>query len=241
MKVRRYRVYDHRIKAMIAKSKDINLFPELDIPKSTARVWIKKGIPTVVTIPTFEFTSSEILNENIKLKRDIAEARAEHTLLFKTIRIFGFQIQYKRLPNAAAKSSILQAIKKGSAIIPLSKCLDIIGLSSPRFHSWKRRAKECLLEDNRGCPKNSPSRLTWKEISLIKEMVTDQKLAHYSISSLSWVGKKTQQIFASSTTWYRVVKEYNLGRPRHRLYHLAGRHQNLELVLEQLVHVEFGI
>jgi hypothetical protein len=40
---RRYRRYDHRIKNMIAESGDPCLFPDLAIPLSTAREWIKRG------------------------------------------------------------------------------------------------------------------------------------------------------------------------------------------------------
>ena len=39
----RYRVYDHRLKQAVFRSRNPNLFPELAIPRSTALGWIKRG------------------------------------------------------------------------------------------------------------------------------------------------------------------------------------------------------
>ena len=45
------RTYDHRIKQLIAASGDLNLFPDLSIPRSTARHWIRFDIASVVALP----------------------------------------------------------------------------------------------------------------------------------------------------------------------------------------------
>ena len=42
--------YDHRIRQAIVKTGDAELFPRLDIPDSTKRSWIKRGIAKVVTL-----------------------------------------------------------------------------------------------------------------------------------------------------------------------------------------------
>ena len=43
------RNYDHRIREAILESGDCELFPELEIPKSTIRSWVHRGLPDVVT------------------------------------------------------------------------------------------------------------------------------------------------------------------------------------------------
>lgn len=45
------RAYDHRIKHLIVKSGDPDLFPELNIPRSTAKHWIRCGLKAVVELP----------------------------------------------------------------------------------------------------------------------------------------------------------------------------------------------
>jgi hypothetical protein len=43
------RTYDYRIQEAICESGDRELFPELNIPRSTIRSWIHRGAPNVVT------------------------------------------------------------------------------------------------------------------------------------------------------------------------------------------------
>ena len=38
------RTYDHRIKQQIAKAGNPELFPEFEIPRSTVRSWIRRGM-----------------------------------------------------------------------------------------------------------------------------------------------------------------------------------------------------
>jgi len=47
---RKHRVYDHRIKEQIVRSRNPNLFPELHIRPSTARSWIQQGLREVVSL-----------------------------------------------------------------------------------------------------------------------------------------------------------------------------------------------
>ncbi len=43
------RTYDYRIQEAICETGDRELFPELNIPRSTIRSWIHRGVPDVVT------------------------------------------------------------------------------------------------------------------------------------------------------------------------------------------------
>jgi hypothetical protein len=78
-KRKNYTSYDLKIKAAIATTRRIDLFPELKIPRTTARNWVKHGY--VVKDPVFEaltqaFSSAKeesdraksALNENIATK-----------------------------------------------------------------------------------------------------------------------------------------------------------------------------
>lgn len=42
------RTYDHRIRNAVVVSADPNLFPQLNIPRSTVRTWLKEGSRNVV-------------------------------------------------------------------------------------------------------------------------------------------------------------------------------------------------
>ncbi len=41
--------YDYRIREAICETGDRDLFPELNIPRSTIRSWARRGVPDVVT------------------------------------------------------------------------------------------------------------------------------------------------------------------------------------------------
>ncbi len=56
-----YRKYDHRVRNLIANSKDPHLFPQLKIPLTTARSWIKKGPVEVVTTASFELDNEKLV------------------------------------------------------------------------------------------------------------------------------------------------------------------------------------
>ena len=43
------RTYDYRIQEAICETGDRDLFPDLEIPRSTIRSWIHRGVPDVVT------------------------------------------------------------------------------------------------------------------------------------------------------------------------------------------------
>ncbi len=147
-----------------------------------------------------------------------AAVTAEQDLVAKTIRIFGFQIQYKRLPSADAKIEIIAAIKAAAEIISLQTCLSAIGLTAARYHHWLKRQVRCLLADQPSCPRVSPTQLMQSEISKIRELFTSHKFSHYSITALSWLGKKTGELMASPTTWSRVIRQLGLKRSRSRIY-----------------------
>ncbi len=110
----------------------------------TRREWKKKGVREFFTSPELELSASDLISENLTLKAKLAQVTAKQELVLSTIRIFGFQIHYKRLPSSGAKEKILTAIKTASDSIPLSECLSAIGLSAARYHNWLKREVKCL-------------------------------------------------------------------------------------------------
>lgn len=215
---RRYRRYDPRLKNLVATSKDIGRFERLGIPSSTLRDWQRKGPQDFFTLPEFELSSVDLVEESLSIKAKLNSVLAEQELVIKTIRIFGFQIQYKRLPSASAKADIIGAIKHAASVLPLQACLAAIGLNAARYHHWLKRQVSCLLEDRASCPRVSPSQLTGTEVNAIKKLYTSAEFAHFSMASLSWLAKKTGEVVASASTWSRVIRDLELKRNRVRVY-----------------------
>ncbi len=118
MKRSEYRGYDHRPKNLVAMSDDIQKFLKYGISLSTLKAWKKNGEWEFFTIPELELNTSELIAENITLKAKLDAVTAEHGPVLTIIKIFGFQIQYKRIPSSGAKEKILAAIKIASDFIP---------------------------------------------------------------------------------------------------------------------------
>ena len=213
-----YRRYDHRLKNLVATSDDIRKFLKYGILLSTLKEWKKNGAREFFTIPELDLNTSELIAENMTLKAKLAAVTAEHGLVLTTIKIFGFQIQYKRFPSSGAKEKILAAIELASDSIPLSECLSAIGLTAARYHNWIKREVKCLLEDRPNCPLVSPTQMIRSEIRKIQDLYTSKDFSHYSIQALSWLGKKTGEVMASPSTWSRVIRELGLKRTRTRIY-----------------------
>jgi len=211
------RTYDHRIKMMIAQSRDPKLFPDLGIPASTAKHWIRKGVQPVVTLPDSEHDTA--LNIKVaKLEKRLAEVEATHRLVVFSFKVFGLQIQYTRLPTEDAKTMLIAAINGAAKLVPIAICLEAIGLSAARFRAWCLRQRACRLADQSSCPKLSPTRLTVAEVGKIRDIFTSPKFAHFSLTAMALYAKRQGEVFASPATWARVIRRLGLKRPFERVH-----------------------
>ena len=206
------RGYDHRLRNAIVTSGDPRLFRDLGIPRSTIRDWMRKGPVNVVTSPIFAESDATLVAEIESMKVELAKAEAKAELVICSMKILGFQVQFTRVPTALAKTAIIDRINKAASILPLSTCLEVIGLSKARFHSWVSRARKCRLEDQKTCPRLTPTKILSHEVKRIKELLLDPLLQHFSIASLALYAKRKEIVTASATTWHRVIKDLGLSR-----------------------------
>jgi hypothetical protein len=150
-------------------------------------------------------------------------------------------MQYVRVAAGELKEKLLQTITNATLYVPLKECLETIGLTAARYHSWIRRQVKCLLPDQSTCPKLSPTKLTSKETLAIKELVTAKEYAHFSIYSLSMFAKRNQMVFASVSAWYRIARAFNLRRPGLRVYPAKPKIGIRALEPNQIWHVDVSI
>ena len=118
----------------------------------------------------------------------------------------------QRVPDAAAKRSILDAVAHATKAIPLAVALRVLRLSAARYHEWNKRPQDCSLDDRTSCPRTSPTQLTTKEISDIKDMVVSQKYRHMGIRSLALRAQRIGRVFVSPSTWRRLIEHKTFKR-----------------------------
>jgi hypothetical protein len=211
------RAYDHRIKEQIIRSGDPGLFPELEIPRSTATSWIRRGLGEVVSLDP-EDGGFALRDRVAKLEQRVAMLTAVVRLVLALLRVSGFSLEFARIPDAAGKRRLLGAVERARRAMPLSAALRVLRLSSARYHSWVRAEEACTLDDRPSCPRSMPQRLTYGEVEVIGDMVRSIEHRHLSIRGLALHAQRIGKVFAHPATWGKLIRERGWGRPRLRLY-----------------------
>src|SRR5262249_9958665 len=132
--------------------------------------------------------------------------------------VFGVELDWKRLPDGEMKSGLLRAIDWAVTTLELRRVLRILGLSASRYHAWRRSELRCKLADQVSCPSSSPQRLTRAEIQSIREMVESQDSRHVPTGRIVALAQRLRKVFASASTWHRLVREHGWRRPRLRIH-----------------------
>ena len=211
-------VYDSRVRGLVCATGNPDLFPELKIPKSTLRGWLNGEFRTALGSESVTQTEIELYSENAKLRQRVRVLQTVMYLLLVLVRVTGCRLDGERLPDGAAKERLLSAIEKAKQVIALASALKVIGLSLSRYHGWHRRDKACELTDRSSCPKKSPGQLTATEIESIRELATSNQYRHMPTSTLSRFAQRAGKVYASASTWLRLIRERGWRRPRTRIH-----------------------
>jgi transposase InsO family protein len=139
-------------------------------------------------------------------------------VLFALFRILEPDLTRLRVPNGADKVRLIRAIDRSRKVLGLGRMLRRIGLSPSRLAAWKRAANACDLDDVSSCPRSSPQRLTADEVHEMRAMVTSPDLRHIPTGRLAVLAWRAARVFASTSTWYRIVRERGWRRPRLRVH-----------------------
>ena len=214
---RRQRRYDHRLRDLVQRTRDVTIATDLGVPRSTVRGWLGDGQTIVVSLDVANRNASELQQEVLELRRRVKKLTALLRLALALLRTSGFTLTHERLPDGRAKNRILRAVDRARACVPLPAILRFLRLSPTRFHAWRRLQHACALDDQPSCPRTSPHRLTSGEIRVIKDMVTAVEYRHVPTGTLAILAQRLGKVWASPSTWYRLVQTYGWRRPRLRV------------------------
>ena len=209
---RTQRTYDHRLRDLIRSTGDIHQATGRGIPRSTARGWLTSSRAEVLTVDGVD-------RDIVKLQKDLLAHRRRLEWLIALLRLVillwkfsEFSLTNLRIPDRARKLRLLRAMDRSHSALPLRSVLRVLRLSHSRFHAWKHE-EECGLDDLPSCPSSSPQ-LTAAKCKTIEEMVTSDASRHVPTGTLARLAQRLDKVFASSTTWYRLVRQFQWRRPR---------------------------
>ncbi len=98
-----------------------------------------------------------------------------------------------------------------------------------------------MLEDQPSCPRVSVQRLTAGEINAIKSMYLDKKHLHYSTTALAMMARVIKGVFASASTWSRVIKQHKVSRVSKRIYLCRPKTGIRASSVNQILHLDQSI
>ena len=214
--LRAQRRYDHRLRELVQRTGDVTIATDLGVPRSTARGWLGTAPTVVVSLAVADLTEPELRRDIVQLRRRVEKLAALLRLVLAVLWASGFTLSRERLPDGDAKMRILRAVDHARACIPLRALLRVLRLSPSRFHAWRRNA--CALDDRSSCPHTSPHRLTPAEVRVIQEMVTSPDHQHVPTGRLAVLAQRLGRVWASPSTWYRLVRRFGWRRPRLRVH-----------------------
>lgn len=212
------RAYDHRLREQVVRCGAKVVARHVQIPRSTASTWRRRGLRPVVTSEPFDQEKQHALDSSVRWEKRARAIAAVVRLLLALIRASGFSLAGKRLPDGLAKAGILRAISSAEAFLPMAIILRILGLEFGRYHAWRRAEKACELTNRSSCPRTSPAQLAATEVATIKNMVLAPEYRHMPLGTLSRYAQRIGKVFASASTWAKLVRERGWRRPRQRVH-----------------------
>ena len=211
------RRYDHRLQRLVHDTGDIQLALRNGVPRSTARDWSRLPSKDVVTLDVYSMSESALQQEVVGLRARNSKLVAMLRLVVVLLRVCDVTLARRRISDGDKKRRILRAVERSRAAIPLRAALRLLGLSASRYHSW-RRDEECTLDDVSSCPQSRPQQITTDEREAIREMVCSKEYRHVPTGRLAIFAQRLGKVFASPSTWHRLVRKHRWRRPRKRVH-----------------------
>ena len=221
--MRMQQAYDHRLKLKVFQGEQTPTTTDnTPIPRSTIATWKSRPPKPVVTLVVEQSLAAEgeldsLRTENQRLKKQLAAMRSIVMLLLTMLRLSRFSFDGERLPDGADKRRLIRCIQRSTRFLKLTSLLKRIGLTSSRYHAWVN-VKPCKLTDVSSCPRSRPAQVTADEQAVIGRLLQDSEYSHIPTGTLVKLAQRMKLVYASSTTWYRLMRINGWRRPRKRIH-----------------------
>jgi len=211
-------VYDHRLRELIRRTGDISLATDLGVPRSTALGWLGGEPQRVVSLDILDMSAAELHDEVVRLRRRLRRLSAVVGLLVSVVRVADVQLDGAHIADPKRRAILIAAAERARKVLPASSVLRILRISASRYNAWVRAERGCEIEGQATCPRSATNQLTPDEVHVIREMATAKRYRHIPTGRLAVLAQRMGEVFASPSTWYRLVRDQRWERPRRRLH-----------------------
>ena len=91
--------YDHRLRELVCRTRDLGLAARLGVPRSTAKSWLRRGPREVVTAETLDLPAHELRARVLRLEHRNEVLLAILRLLLVIVRMSGARLDGERVPD----------------------------------------------------------------------------------------------------------------------------------------------
>ena len=137
--------YDHRLPELVHRTWDVTIAPDLGVPQSTDREWLRQRPAVVVSLDVTTLNEQDLHHEVVQHRRRVQKLAALLRLVLVVLRVSGFTLSCERLADGRDKRRILRALDQARACMPLRGLLRVLGLSPSRFHAWRQQDRCALI------------------------------------------------------------------------------------------------
>jgi transposase InsO family protein len=209
--------YDHRLKELVRSTQDIRCALQQVVPPSTARGWLRAPTAEVSSIDVVQLDAINLQNEVLQLRARLQKLNALLRVMIVVLKLSGYALNHERVTDGKQKRMLLRAIERSRPTLPLRSVLRLIRLSQSRYHAWTRK-EQCELNDRPSYPQYMPQQFTPDEVTSIEDFVTGDEYRHVPTGTWAILAQRLGKVFASASTWRRLVKVHRWRRTRQRVH-----------------------
>ena len=193
---------------MIIASKNPNLFPHLNIPRTTALYWIAQGHK--------ESSTTSLSQEGQELRNrlneyEVFKLKAINLMLKDLLKSTNPYADFKSSADPNVKSRVMDLVESMNGFIPKTSLIHDLGLSPSTYYRWKSERLGCDFEKIK-CHSGRPAQLTIDEQKIIVSLARDPRLKQLSTKSLMYYAQRNGIIDCSLDSWYKYMKIYKIDR-----------------------------
>lgn len=193
---------------MVIKSRNPDLFPELNIPRTTALYWIRQSKERI-RLKQIKYDDA-LLDKIEKLEADLQKEKAKNLFVKEFFsKITDKQAIYSKTKN---KEGLVKTILKFKRIVSTAEMCRTIGLKESIFYRYKIDVFGCEKNSFKTCKILSPNQLTFREQQKIYDLATDPKLSYLSIKGLQYYAFRNGILACSYDSWRKYVREFRGAR-----------------------------
>ena len=218
----RQQVYDHRLRDLVRRTRDLSIATSRGVPRSTAAGWLRREPRPVLTVDVLDRAEADLRAEVVKLRCRVRTLSGVVGLLVAVLRVSGGPSRIDH-GDRTTRAKLLRAAERARRILPTGVVLKILRISHSRLTVWVREEQGCELDDRTMCARSTPTQLTPDEVRVIQSMVTSERYRHVPTGRLAVLAQRMGKVFASSSTWYRLVRDREWRRPRKRQHPAAPK------------------